>query len=106
MHVSSSLSPSPLPQINFPYSTCKRDSRLDALLVQQLKESACHLDLTVWGTREYPFSVMADRPGTVLDYEMKMADESIIAPMAVFFPQAFSLCGDQPLMEGRSYTVA
>ena len=56
----------------------------------------------MWGVHDHPFSVMAAAPGKVLDYEMKMGDESIVAPMGVFFPRAFCLRDDQPLMEGEA----
>ena len=43
------------PQCHFPYRECNRDDRLDGLLVEELKETWCHLDVVreiVWGVRE------------------------------------------------------
>ena len=71
------------------------------MLIQQLKESVCHLDPSVWGIKEHPFVVMSPTPGTLLDYEIKLADESIVAAMGVFFPSAFCLPDDVVLMTGQ-----
>ena len=80
---------------------CSAKSRLDGLLVQQLKESVCHLDPSLWGTREHQFSVMSPTPQVLLDYNIKLADEAIFAPMGVFFPSAFCLPDDWVLMVGQ-----
>lgn len=88
-------------QTNFPYSKCTAESRLDGVLIQQLKESVCHLDATIWGVREYHFSVMSPLPGRLLDYKIKLSDEGIIAAMSVFFPGAFCLPNSTSLMNGQ-----
>jgi len=93
-------------QINFPYMECSTKSRLDGLLVQQLKESVCHLDPSLWGTREHQFSVMSPTPKVLLDYNIKLADEAIFAPMGVFFPSAFCLPDDHVLMVGQEVASA
>ena len=61
----------------------------------------CHLDATIWGVREYQFSVMSPIPGRLLDYEIKLSDEGIIAAMGVFFPAALCLPSDSQLMLGQ-----
>ena len=93
-------------QINFPYKECNVDSRLDGLLVQQLKESVCHLDPTLWGAGEHQFSVMSPSPKILLDYNIKMADEAIHAPMGVFFPSTFCLPDNCVLMVGQDVPSA
>ena len=93
-------------QINLPYKECTVDSRLDGLLVQQLKESVCHLDPTLWGAGEHQFSVMSPSPKILLDYNIKMADEAIHAPMGVFFPSTFCLPDNCVLMVGQDVPSA
>ncbi len=88
-------------QTNFPYSMCTTESRLDGVLIQQLKETVCHLDATIWGVREYHFSVMSPLPGRLLDYKIKLSDEGIMAAMGVFSPGAFCRPGNISLMNGQ-----
>ena len=88
-------------QTNFPYDICKPENRLDGVLIQQLKESVCNLDSTIWGVRDYQFSVMSSTPGTLMDYEIKLSDEGITAAMGVFFPAAFCLPEKKQLMFGQ-----
>ena len=88
-------------QTNFPYSQGRADSCLDGVLLQQLKESVCHMDATQWGIHDYQFSVMSKTPGYLLDYEIKLADEALLAPMGVFFPSSFCLPDNCELMTGE-----
>lgn len=41
----------------FPYKSCNPVSRLDALLLNQLKQDFCHVDLNVCGSQEKTFVV-------------------------------------------------
>ena len=60
------------------------------------------MDPGVRGVKEHQFSVLAPTPGVLLDYEMKLSDEAIQAPMGVFFPSVFCLPDDHtPLMWGQ-----
>lgn len=44
---------------------------------------------------------MSPLPGRLLDYEIKLSDEGIIAAMGMFFPAAFCLPGCTFLMRGQ-----
>lgn len=88
-------------QTKFPYLKCTSTSRLDGVLIQQLKETVCHLDVSIWGVRDYQFSVLSHVPGCLLDYEIKLSDEGIIAGMGVFYPSAFCLPSHTLLMRGQ-----
>ena len=45
---------------------------------------------------------MSKNPGILLDYEIKLSDEAIQAPMGMFFPSVFCLPDDNtPLMWGQ-----
>ena len=62
----------------------------------------CHLDPSTRGVKEHSFSVLSKTPGVLLDYEMKLSDEAIRAPMGVFSPSVFCLPDDHtPLMWGQ-----
>lgn len=90
------------PQTKLPYSGCTTDSRLDGVLIQELKESICHLDPSLRGVKEHQFSVLSPTPGVLLDYDMKLSDEALQAPMGMFFPSVFCLPDDHtPLMWGQ-----
>ena len=93
-------------QTNFPYKECHEDSRLSGVLIQHLKESICHMDPTLWGVKDYQFSVMTPTPGVLHDYEIKLSDETILAPLGMFFPQAFCLPLHIPLMRGQEVAPA
>ena len=60
------------------------------------------MDPSVRGVKEHPFSVLTPTPGILLDYEMKLSDEALQAPMGIFFPSVFCLPDDHtPLMWGQ-----
>ena len=63
------------------------------------------MDATQHGLHDYQFSVMSKTPGKLLDYEIKLSDEALLAPMGVFFPSSFCLPDNRHLMAG-GYTVA
>lgn len=91
-----------LKQTSLPYTEVAAHSRLDGVLVQELKESICHLDPSIRGVKEHQFSVLSPTPGVLLDYDMKLSDEALQAPMGVFFPSVFCLPDDHtPLMWGQ-----
>ncbi len=71
------------------------------MLIQQLKESVCHLDSTLHGVGDNQFTVMSKSPGVLLDYEMKLSDEALHAPMGLFFPSTFCLPDNCRLMMGE-----
>ena len=91
------------PQSGFPYRECQRSNCLDGVLLQQLKESVCHMDATQHGVHDYQFSVMSKTPGKLLDYEIKLSDEALLAPMGVFFPSSFCLPDNRHLMAGTGH---
>ncbi|TRY78430.1 hypothetical protein TCAL_06903 [Tigriopus californicus] len=84
-----------LRSIGFPYKACKPDlNLLDAELLQKLKEDVTHLDLDQCGITEWPFNVRAlDKP--VNQYKVSMADEPIIASLALFNPELFEVTGSK-----------
>ena len=62
------------------------------------------MDATQHGVHDYQFSVMSKTPGKLLDYEIKLSDEALLAPMGVFFPSSFCLPDNRHLMAGKQHT--
>lgn len=60
------------------------------------------MDATQTGVHDYQFSVMSETPGNLLDYEIKLSDEALLAPMGVFFPSSFCLPDNRHLMAGET----
>lgn len=84
---------------NFPYHQFNPSDHLDELLIEDLKEGFCHLDLTSTGLKTLEFQV--DKPFQPLaQYEFMLGDQVILAPMGIFFPEAFLLPEEQ-LMRGQ-----
>ncbi|RWS17454.1 actin-related protein 8-like protein [Dinothrombium tinctorium] len=82
-----------LKQRNFPYTECKSESRVGGLLLQELKENFCHLDINVCGVRERQFQVkIPEQP--VLQYNILLGDECLVAPLALFHPELFAVTGN------------
>ncbi|XP_065564807.1 actin-related protein 8-like isoform X3 [Artemia franciscana] len=74
----------------FPVKPCKPSDPVDAMILTQLKEDYCHLNMDISGIRDV--SVTVDRPESMCRrYRFKLADECIIAPLGLFFPSLFSL---------------
>ncbi|XP_069592807.1 actin-related protein 8 isoform X2 [Ranitomeya imitator] len=78
----------------FPYRECQLTNRLDGLLLQQLKETYTHLDQDVCGLQDHEFQVR--RPDSpALLYQMRLGDEKLQAPMALFYPATFGIVGQK-----------
>ncbi|XP_051964276.1 actin-related protein 8 [Xyrauchen texanus] len=78
----------------FPYRECQLNNRLDCVLLQQLKESFCHLDQDISGLKDHEFRTrFPDCP--VLLYQLRLGDEKLQAPMALFYPAAFGIVGQK-----------
>ncbi|KFM64441.1 Actin-related protein 8, partial [Stegodyphus mimosarum] len=88
---------------SFPYH-CSPESPLDSLLMQELKEKLCHVNLDVCGAQDRSFLIK--RPNEpVVRYVIKVGDECLIAPLALFHPELFGMTGlkkvrTQPRSEG------
>jgi len=79
-----------LKQRGFPYSECKPESRIGGMLLQELKEKFCHLNLDICGPQQKQFQVIIpDQP--ILNYTFLVGDECLLAPLALFYPELFAL---------------
>ncbi|XP_054715778.1 actin-related protein 8-like [Uloborus diversus] len=93
-----------LEKSNFPYRCHPEKIILDSTLMQELKEKFCHVNLDVCGAQNRSFNLI--RPcEPVIKYSMKVGDECLIAPLALFHPELLSLTGPkkirvQPRYEG------
>uniref|UniRef100_A0A8C2J6H5 Actin-related protein 8 n=2 Tax=Cyprinus carpio TaxID=7962 RepID=A0A8C2J6H5_CYPCA len=78
----------------FPYRECQLSNKLDCMLLQQLKESFCHLDQDISGLQDHEFRTrFPDSP--VLLYQLRLGDEKLQAPMTLFYPAAFGIVGQK-----------
>ncbi|XP_048575853.1 actin-related protein 8 isoform X2 [Nematostella vectensis] len=83
-------------RVNFPYKECDVNNMLDAIMLQELKETFCHLSQEIVGGRVHEFQVHHPRRAPIA-YNLKIGDEAMQAPMAMFFPQLFGIVGQQLL---------
>ncbi|BES93070.1 actin-related protein 8 [Nesidiocoris tenuis] len=74
----------------FPYKDCDSNNAYDAILIDKLKQDACHVDLDVCGSREKSF-VVRQPLKPVLKYTIQIGDECMIAPLGLFYPELFCL---------------
>lgn len=79
--------------VGFPYQTCDVSNRLDAFLLQRLKESHCCLDMEVYGVQNCGFQVSYPNC-RITQYAMQLTDEGMKAVMAMFYPDLFGLSGE------------
>uniref|UniRef100_A0A2L2YMX4 Actin-related protein 8 n=1 Tax=Parasteatoda tepidariorum TaxID=114398 RepID=A0A2L2YMX4_PARTP len=80
-----------LGKLSFPYK-CSPELPLDCLTVQELKEQLCHVNLDIYGVQDKYFTIK--RPSVpVLRYGIKVGDECLIAPLALFHPELFGITG-------------
>lgn len=81
-----------LKKCGFPYKRCDSSSRLDALLLHELKETMCHVNLNVCGPQRRCFQVK--RPGhLVAMYNIHTGDECMVAPLSLFHHELLGLTG-------------
>ncbi|GBM43890.1 Actin-related protein 8, partial [Araneus ventricosus] len=82
-------------KLSFPYP-CSPELPLDALMLQELKEKMCHVNLDVCGIQDRSFLVK--RPSTpVIRYVIKVGDECLIAPLALFHPELLGITGPKKI---------
>ncbi|TSL97238.1 Actin-related protein 8 [Bagarius yarrelli] len=78
----------------FPYRECRIANRLDSMLLQQLKETFCHLDQDICGLQDHEFRARFPESPVIL-YQLRLGDEKLQAPMALFYPAAFGIVGQK-----------
>ncbi|XP_053576718.1 actin-related protein 8 [Bombina bombina] len=78
----------------FPYRECQLSNKLDCLLLQHLKETYAHLDQDICGLKDHEFQVRhPDSPALL--YQLRLGDEKLQAPMALFYPATFGIAGQK-----------
>lgn len=76
----------------FPYKTCDSRIHLDAMLLHQLKQDFCHVNLDVCGSHEKSFAIQKVNDA-IHQYTLMLGDECIVAPLSLFYPELFSMTG-------------
>ncbi|GAB6018746.1 actin-like protein arp8 [Chamberlinius hualienensis] len=83
-----------LKKCGFPYKRCDSSSRVDALLLHELKETMCHVNMNVCGPQIRFFQVK--RPGNpTLSYKLHTGDECMVAPLSLFYQDLLGLTGSK-----------
>ncbi|XP_020314964.1 actin-related protein 8 isoform X1 [Oncorhynchus kisutch] len=83
-----------LQRAGFPYRECQLSNRLDCILLQQLKETFCHLDQDISGLQDHEFRTRFPESPALL-YQVRLGDEKLQAPMALFYPTTFGIVGQK-----------
>ncbi|KAG8177688.1 hypothetical protein JTE90_020252 [Oedothorax gibbosus] len=82
-------------KLSFPYP-CALEHPLDCLLIQDLKEKLCHVNLDVCGVQEKSFLIKRpDQPA--IRYSIKVGDECLIAPLSFFHPELLCITGPKKI---------
>jgi len=72
----------------FPYKKCNIDKRMDALLLQELKETFCHLDKSRTKQSEEEFTLC--RPGQKSQlFSLILGLDVSLSPMIMFYPEVY-----------------
>ena len=86
-----------LQMANLPYKMIDLYDKLDIQLLQDLKETFCHMSLNIPPGQVHEFQVM--RPGEkTLLYKLRLGDEPLLAPITMFIPDFFGIM-DENLIE-------
>ncbi|CRK92971.1 CLUMA_CG006564, isoform A [Clunio marinus] len=72
-----------LQKVAFPYKECQPNNNQDAVLLNHLKESSCHIDMNICGSQEKSFIINRPEQSPVR-YVLQVADELLIAPLSLF----------------------
>ncbi|CAB1420015.1 unnamed protein product [Pleuronectes platessa] len=83
-----------LQRAGFPYRDCQLGSRLDTQLLQQLKETFCHLNQDISGLQDHEFQTRFPEAPALL-YQVRLGDEKLQAPMGLFYPTTFGIVGQK-----------
>lgn len=76
----------------FPYKTWSEKNPQDVMLMRELYEEFCHVNIDICGPQEKQFLV--DRPGDIVNrYTLQVGDECIISPLAMFYTDLLSVTG-------------
>lgn len=76
----------------FPYKEIDDRQPQDAMLLKQLKEEFCHVNLDICGSQEKSFFVcQPSRPQ--MSYTMQVGDECIVAPLSLFHTELLAGTG-------------
>ncbi|XP_065156186.1 actin-related protein 8 [Atheta coriaria] len=78
----------------FPYKACSEKNKLDTVLLRQLKEQLCHVNLDICGSQEKTFTLQ--QPDQVVQhYTIQVGDECIVAALSLFTPELLGVTGSK-----------
>lgn len=78
----------------FPYKNWNENTPRDVVLMRNLYQDFCHVNLDVCGPQEKSFLV--DHPGDVINkYTLQVGDECIISPLSLFYTDLLKITGQK-----------
>lgn len=76
----------------FPYRNWNENMPRDVMLMRQLYQDFCHINLDICGPQQKTFIV--DNPGDIIyKYTLQVGDECIISPLAMFHTDLLTITG-------------
>lgn len=75
--------------VQFPYQECSLAVHTDMLLIQELMQRLCHLNGDDYGISAHEFFSRDAAQGILYRYNVKVADQTILAPFGLFQPKIF-----------------
>lgn len=88
----------------FPYKKCDDKMPHDAMLLKQLKEDVCHVNLDICGSEEKKFQIsQPEQP--ILQFTLQVGDECIVAPLSLFHTELLSVTGVSKLARTQKPTA-
>ncbi|KAK6176999.1 hypothetical protein SNE40_015194 [Patella caerulea] len=83
-----------LGRAGIPLRDINLSSLIDGLILQDLKETYCHLDLDVYGILDQVVEIKKVQKNAV-HYNVKLGDELVLTPLSLLHPEMFGLHGNK-----------
>ena len=76
-------------EVHFPYTDCSLARHTDMLLIRELAQRLCHLNVDDYGISAHDFFSRDAAQGILYRYNVKVGDQTILAPFGLFQPKLF-----------------
>ncbi|GBP87875.1 Actin-related protein 8 [Eumeta japonica] len=78
----------------FPYKLWNENIPLDVMLMRNLYQDFCHINMDICGPQEKTFLV--DHPGDIINkYTLQVGDECVISPLSMFYTDLLTITGQK-----------
>ena len=76
-------------EVQFPYKECSLAQHTDMLLIRELTQRLCHLNVDDYGISSHDFFSRDAAQSILYRYNVKVGDQTILAPFGLFQPKMF-----------------